>query len=78
MPNDEEVMKISTDNPLRMLREKLMLSRSELARKAGISMITVDRIEKGKACRIDTKRRIVEALGFNPWLNDESNSLSER
>ena len=77
MPKKEKVMKISAENPLRMLREELMLSRSELARKAGISMITLDRIEKGKACRIDTKRRIVEALGINPWLNDESNSLSE-
>jgi len=72
------VVNIPKDNPLKVLREKLMLSRSEVARKAGISLITVDRIEKGKSCRIDTKRRIVEALGINPWLKDESTSSPER
>jgi hypothetical protein len=40
------------------------------ARRAGVSVITVDRIEKGKLCRIDTKRKIVKALGFNPWLKE--------
>ena len=77
MSKKQGVMKISAGNPLKMLREKLMLSRCELARKAGVSPITVDRIEKGKACRIDTKRRIVEALGINPWLNNKSTSSSE-
>jgi DNA-binding XRE family transcriptional regulator len=56
------------ENPVKEAREKLMFSRSELARKAGISVITVDRIEKGNPFRIRTKRKIVEALGFNPWL----------
>jgi predicted transcriptional regulator len=60
------------DNPVKDARKKLMLSKSELARKAGISLLTVDRLEKGKACRISTKRKIVEALGFNPWLKKET------
>jgi predicted transcriptional regulator len=48
-----------------------MISRSELARKAGVSVLTVGRIEEGRPCRLDTKRRLVEAIGFNPWLNEE-------
>jgi predicted transcriptional regulator len=55
---------------LKIVRENLMIGRSELARRAGVSVITVDRIEKGKLCRIDTKRKIVKALGFNPWLKE--------
>jgi DNA-binding XRE family transcriptional regulator len=47
-----------------------MISRSELARKAGVSALTVGRIEEGRPCRLDTKRRIAKALGFNPWLNE--------
>lgn len=42
-----------------------MLSKAELARKAGVSPITIDRIEKGMACRMDTKRKIILALGLN-------------
>jgi hypothetical protein len=38
----------------------------------------VDRVEKGKTCRLDTKRKIVEALGFNPCLNRESASSAKQ
>jgi DNA-binding XRE family transcriptional regulator len=41
-----------------------MLSKAELARKAGVSPLTIDRIEKGKPCRMDTKRKIILALGL--------------
>lgn len=41
-----------------------MLSKAALARKAGVSPLTIDRIENGMDCRIDTKRKIVLALGF--------------
>ena len=71
------MVKIPTDNPLRAARERLMISRSELATRTGLSVITLDRIEKGKPCRLDTKSRIVKALGFNPWLNNESTSFPE-
>jgi predicted transcriptional regulator len=40
------------------------MSKSELARKAGISVLTVDRIEKGKDCRVSTKRKVILALGY--------------
>ena len=40
------------------------MSKSELARKAGLSPLTVDRIERGYSCRMDTKRKIIHALGY--------------
>ncbi|MBI5454979.1 MAG: helix-turn-helix transcriptional regulator [Deltaproteobacteria bacterium] len=51
-------------NNLKKIRENLLLSKSELARKAGISPLTVDRIERGFPCRVDTKRKIIHALGM--------------
>jgi DNA-binding XRE family transcriptional regulator len=47
------------------VREQLLMSKAELARKAGVSPLTVDRIEKGMSCRMETKRKIILALGFN-------------
>ena len=51
-------------NKVRKLRESLLMSKAELARKAGVSTLTVDRVEGGKDCRMDTKRKIIQALGF--------------
>jgi predicted transcriptional regulator len=76
--NQREVVNIPAENPLKTVRERLMISRSELARKAGVSVLTLGRIEEGKPCRLDTKRRLVKALGFNPWLNKEKGSFLER
>ena len=56
--------KRSSMNTLRKYREKLLMSKAELARKAGLSALTVDRIEKGKSCRLETKRKIILALGL--------------
>jgi DNA-binding XRE family transcriptional regulator len=52
-------------NRLREAREELLMSKAELARKAGVSPITIDRIEKGMKCRMETKRKILLALGYN-------------
>jgi len=52
-------------NNVRKLREAKMISKAELARMAGISPLTIDRIEKGKPCRMATKRKILLALGLN-------------
>jgi len=76
--NEEGVVKIPTSNPLKAARERLMISKSELARRAGVSLITLGRIEEGRPCRLDTKRRVVKVLGFNPWLNNEKTSFPER
>ena len=41
-----------------------MLSKAELARKAGLSTLTIDRVEAGRPCRLDTKRKILLALNL--------------
>lgn len=57
-------MASGTKNRVQDLRESQLMSKAELARKAGISALTIDRVEKGKDCRMDTKRKIILALGF--------------
>jgi len=51
-------------NTVKKIREQLLLSKAELARKAGVSPLTIDRIEKGEDCRMETKRKIILALGY--------------
>ncbi|MCB0308238.1 MAG: hypothetical protein KDD48_02615 [Bdellovibrionales bacterium] len=41
------------------------MSKSELAREAGLSVLTIARVEEGAACRMATKRKIIKALGFS-------------
>ena len=49
-------------NNLQRFREALMMSKAELARKSGLSTLTIDRVEAGRPCRLDTKRKILQAL----------------
>ena len=51
-------------NSVRQIRESQMMSKAELARKADVTVQTIDRIEKGNECRLDTKRKIILALGY--------------
>lgn len=51
-------------NNLQQVREEQLLSKAELARRAGVSALTIDRVEKGAGCRLDTKRKIILALGM--------------
>ncbi len=51
-------------NNVQRFRERLMMSKAELARKAGLSTLTIDRVEAGRPCRLDTKRKILLALGL--------------
>ena len=51
-------------NNVKKLREEQLTSKAELARKSGLSPLTIDRIESGKECRMDTKRKIILALGL--------------
>lgn len=51
-------------NYLKKVRESLMISKAELARKAKISPLTITRIEEGKRCRMETKRKVILALGY--------------
>jgi predicted transcriptional regulator len=52
------------NNNVRKIREALMMSKAELARKSGLSTLTIDRVEAGRSCRLDTKRKILQALGL--------------
>ncbi|MBZ0121093.1 MAG: helix-turn-helix domain-containing protein, partial [Sandaracinaceae bacterium] len=52
-------------NNVRRIRIERMMSKAELARRANVSVLTIDRVEKGFGCRMDTKRKILEALGLS-------------
>jgi DNA-binding XRE family transcriptional regulator len=53
-----------SQNRLKKIRESVLLSKAELARKANISPLTISRIEKGLPCRLETQRKILIALGY--------------
>lgn len=55
----------SHPNNVRKMRIERMMSKAELARRANLSVLTIDRVEKGHGCRMDTKRKILEALGLS-------------
>ena len=59
-----------TKNKLKKVREKRLMSKTELAKMAGVSPITIGRIELGFPCRMETQRKILKALGFK--LSDRS------
>lgn len=52
-------------NRVREIREELLLTRDDLARRAGISLRTVWSVEAGHDCRVETKRAILRALGVS-------------
>lgn len=60
---EKEKVKVEGNN-VRKIREGLLLSKAELARRAKISVLTIDRVEKGMTCRMDTKRKIILSLGM--------------
>ena len=60
---EKENAKVEPNN-VRKVREGLLLSKAELARRAKISVLTIDRVEKGMTCRMDTKRKIILSLGL--------------
>lgn len=62
-------------NYVQKYREELLMSKAELARKAGLSALTIDRIEAGMTCRMDTKRKIILALGLK--LSDKDKVFPE-
>jgi DNA-binding XRE family transcriptional regulator len=63
-------------NNVQKFRESLMMSKAELARKAGLSTLTIDRVEAGKTCRLDTKRKILHALGLR--VSDKDSVFGDR
>jgi transcriptional regulator with XRE-family HTH domain len=53
-------------NRIRAARQALGWTQTDLAARAEISARTIHAVEKGRACRQATKRRILTALGV-PW-----------
>jgi len=53
-----------------------MMSKAELARKAGLSSLTIERVEAGRPCRLDTKRKILLALGLRVSDKDQVFTLT--
>ncbi len=51
-------------NNVKKFRESFLMSKAELARKAGVSPLTISRIEDGCDCRVETKRKILLGLGM--------------
>ncbi len=62
-------------NSLKKIRESLLMSKAELARKAQVSPITIGRIENGMPCRMETQRKIILALNYK--LSDKEKIFSE-
>jgi DNA-binding XRE family transcriptional regulator len=52
-------------NNVQKIRVERLISKSELARLAGVAPATIVRIERGEDCRMETKRKIILALGFS-------------
>ncbi len=67
--------KTMAKNSLKKIRESLLMSKAELARKAQVSPITIGRIENGMPCRMETQRKIILALNYK--LSDKEKIFSE-
>ncbi len=62
-------------NSLKKIRESLLISKAELSKKSGVSALTISRIEKGLNYRLETKRKIIVALGRD--LSEKDNIFPE-
>lgn len=51
-------------NRVRELRENRLMTQAQLARRAKVALRTIHSVEKGMNCRMDTKRKILLALGL--------------
>ena len=51
-------------NRVRELREDRLMTQAQLARRAKVALRTIHSVEKGMNCRMDTKRKILLALGM--------------
>jgi DNA-binding XRE family transcriptional regulator len=62
---------MANQNRVKETRESLLMSKAELAREARVSPITISRIEQGMPCRLETKRKIILALGLKLTEKDK-------
>ena len=61
--HEEETRPVQS-NRVRELRENRLMTQAQLARKAKVALRTIHSVEKGMNCRMDTKRKILLALGL--------------
>ncbi len=69
MPSKERAVEVNESHPVRKnrvreLRENRLMTQAQLARKAKVALRTIHSVEKGMNCRMDTKRKILLALGL--------------
>ena len=62
-------------NAIKETRERLLISKAELSKKSGVSLSTINRIEKGENCRAEIKRKIILALDYD--LSDKDKIFPE-
>ena len=62
-------------NAIKEIREKFLISKAELSRKSGVSLSTINRIEKGENCRPEIKKKLMLALGYD--LSDKDKVFLE-
>ncbi len=60
----DEAQQERVHNRVRELRENKLMTQAQLARKAKVALRTIHSVEKGMNCRMDTKRKILLALGL--------------
>ncbi len=65
-------------NRVRELRENRLMTQAQLARRAKVALRTIHSVEKGMNCRMDTKRKILLALGLRFEDKDQVFPLASR
>ncbi len=60
----DQARAIRKRNRVRELRENKLMTQAQLAKKAKVALRTIHSVEKGMNCRMDTKRKILLALGL--------------
>ncbi len=68
--NESILQAVRKRNRVRELRENKLMTQAQLAKKARVALRTIHSVEKGMNCRMDTKRKILLALG--PRFEDKS------
>ena len=61
--NDTGPYEAMEQNRVRELRMQELMTQEQLAHKARLALRTIHSVEKGMACRMTTKRKILLALG---------------
>lgn len=51
---------------LKAYRERAVITQEDLARRSGVAVVTISRIESGQGARISTIRKLAEALDVEP------------